>query len=159
MIKNLENKMQKMQESSNKDLEELKSTCTETNNTTTEIKNTLEGINIRISEAEEWISELGDKMVEITSEEQNENKKNEKSWGQTQRPLGPYQTHQHLNYRGPRRRRGKKGYEKNFEDYSWKFPHCGKGNSQSSPRGMKSPIQDKPKEKYAKTHTNQANKD
>ena len=75
MIKNLENKMQKMQESINKDLEELKSTCTETNNTTTEIKNTLEGINIRISEAEEWISELGDKMVEITSEEQNKVKR------------------------------------------------------------------------------------
>ena len=53
MIKNLENKMEKMQESVSKDLEELKSTCTETNNTTTEIKNTLEGINIRISEAEE----------------------------------------------------------------------------------------------------------
>ena len=53
MIKNLENKMQKMQESINKDLEELKSKCTETNNTTTEIKNTLEGINITISEAEE----------------------------------------------------------------------------------------------------------
>ena len=34
-------------------------------------KNTLEGINSRISEAEEQISELEDKMVEITSEEQN----------------------------------------------------------------------------------------
>ena len=33
-------------------------------------KNTLEGIN-RISEAEEQISELTDKMVEITAEEQN----------------------------------------------------------------------------------------
>ena len=30
---------------------------------------------------------------------------------------------------------------------------------QSSPRGIKSPIQDKPKEKHAKTHTNQTNKD
>ena len=38
-----------------------------------EIKNTLEGIN-RISEAE-WISELEDKMVEITSEEQNKAKR------------------------------------------------------------------------------------
>ena len=38
-----------MQESINKDLEELKNT----NNTITEIKNTLEGINSRISEAEE----------------------------------------------------------------------------------------------------------
>ena len=40
----------------------------------TEIKNTLEGIN-RISEAEEQISELEDKMVEITSEEENKVKK------------------------------------------------------------------------------------
>ena len=43
----------------------------QTNNTITEIKNTLEGINIRISEAEERNSELEDKMVELTSEEQN----------------------------------------------------------------------------------------
>ena len=52
MIKNLENKMEKMQESINKDLEELKNKYTETNNTITEVKNTLEGINSRISEAE-----------------------------------------------------------------------------------------------------------
>ena len=52
-VKNLENKMEKMQESSNKDLEELKNKHTKINNTITEIKNTLEGINSRISEAEE----------------------------------------------------------------------------------------------------------
>ena len=69
MIKNLENRMEKIQESINKYLEELKNKHTE-NNIITEIKNTLEGINRRISEAEEWISELEDKMVEITSEEQ-----------------------------------------------------------------------------------------
>ena len=74
MIKNLENKMEKMQESINKDLEELKNKHTETNNTITEIKN-LEGISSRISEAEEWISELEDKMVEIISEEQNKAKR------------------------------------------------------------------------------------
>ena len=51
MIKNLENKMEKIQESIKKDLEELKNK--HTNNTITEIKNTLEGINSRISEAEE----------------------------------------------------------------------------------------------------------
>ena len=71
MIKNLENKMEKMQESINKDLEELKNKHTETRKTVTEIKNTLEGINSRISEAEEQISELEDKRVKITSEEQN----------------------------------------------------------------------------------------
>ena len=74
MTKNLENKMEKMQESINKDLEELKNKHTGTNNTITEIKHTLEGIN-RISEAEEWVSELEDKMVEITSEEQNKVKR------------------------------------------------------------------------------------
>ena len=52
MIKNLENKMERMQESINKDLEELKNKHTETSNTVTEIKNTLEGINSRISKAE-----------------------------------------------------------------------------------------------------------
>ena len=53
MVKNLENKMEKMQESINKDLEELKNKHTETNNTITEIKNILEGINSGKSEAEE----------------------------------------------------------------------------------------------------------
>ena len=38
MIKNLENKMERMQESINKDLEELKNKHPETNNTITEIK-------------------------------------------------------------------------------------------------------------------------
>ena len=51
MIKNLENKIEKMQESINKDLEELKNK--HTNNAITEIKNTLEGLNSRISETEE----------------------------------------------------------------------------------------------------------
>ena len=53
MIKNLENRMEKMQESTNKDLEELKNKHIETNNKIIEIKNTLEGINSRIPEAEE----------------------------------------------------------------------------------------------------------
>ena len=53
MIKNLENKVEKMQESINKDLEGLKNKHAETNNRITEIKNTLKGINSGISEAEE----------------------------------------------------------------------------------------------------------
>ena len=75
MIRNLENRKEKMQESVNKDLEELKNKHTETNNRITEIKNSLEGITSRISEAEGWISELEDKMVEITAEEQNKLKR------------------------------------------------------------------------------------
>ena len=38
IIRNLENRMEKMQESVNNDLEELKNKHTETNNTVTEIK-------------------------------------------------------------------------------------------------------------------------
>ena len=64
-----------MQESINKDIEEIKNKHTETNNTVTGIKNTLEGINTRISEAEKWISELKDKMLEIAYEEQNKVKR------------------------------------------------------------------------------------
>ena len=45
MIKNVEYKMEQMQESINKDLKELKNKHTETNNAITETKNTLEGIN------------------------------------------------------------------------------------------------------------------
>ena len=96
--------------------------------------------------------------MEITSEEQS--KKSEKNWGWSQRCLGQYQMHQHSNYSGPRRRREKERVWENFwSDYNLKFPHRGKGNSQSSPKGTKSPMQDKPKKEHAKTHTNQTNKD
>ena len=44
--------------------------------TVTEMKNALEGINSRIAEAEEWISDLEDRMVEFTAMEQNK----EKEW-------------------------------------------------------------------------------
>ena len=59
MIQNLGNRMEKIQETFNKDLEELKSKQT-MNNTINEIKNSLEGINSRITEAEERISDLED---------------------------------------------------------------------------------------------------
>ena len=44
------------------------------NNTINEIKNSLEGINSRITEAEERISGLEDKIVEITTVEQSKQK-------------------------------------------------------------------------------------
>ena len=102
MIKNLENKMEKIQESINKDLEELKNKHTETNSTITEIKNAPEGINSRISEAEERISELEDKMVKITSEEQNKVKRMKRA----EDSLRDHWDHiKRNNCRGPGRRR------------------------------------------------------
>ena len=71
MIQNLGNRMLKLQETFNKDLEELKSKQTMMNNTINEIKYSLEGINSRVTEAEERISDLEVKIVEITTAEQN----------------------------------------------------------------------------------------
>ena len=102
IIKTLENRMEKLQESINKDLEELNNRQRQTIQLL-KFKNTLERINNRISEAEERISELENKMVERTSEDQNKAKRMKR----TQRPLGQYQIYQHSNYRGPRRRREK----------------------------------------------------
>ena len=74
MIQNIGNRMEKIQETINKDLEELKSKQTMMNNTKNEIKNTLEEINGRITKAEQ-ISDLEDKIVEITAAEQNKEKR------------------------------------------------------------------------------------
>ena len=81
--KRVEAKIEKMQAMFNKDLdelknkhlEELKNKQTEMNNTITEMKNTLEGISSRITEKEEWRSDLEDRMVEFTATEQNKEKR------------------------------------------------------------------------------------
>ena len=75
LIPNLGTRMEKIQETFNKDLEELKSKQTMMNNTINEIKNSLERINSRITEAEEWISDLEEKRVEIITTEQNKEKR------------------------------------------------------------------------------------
>ena len=74
MIQNFGNRMEKIQETFNKDLEELKSKQTMMNNTISKIKNSLEGINSRITEAEERISDLEHIIVETTTTEQNNEK-------------------------------------------------------------------------------------
>ena len=66
--KRMEAKFEKMQEMFTKDLKELK-------NRQTEINNMLERIHSRITEAEEWINDLKDKMVEISAMEQNKEKR------------------------------------------------------------------------------------
>ena len=106
MIKNLGNRMEKIQETFNKDLEELKSQQTMMNNTIKTIKNSLEGINSRITEAEEWISDLEDKIVEVATAEQNKEKRMQRI-EDILRDLWDNIKHTHSNYRGPRRRREK----------------------------------------------------
>ena len=43
--------------------------------TITKMKNTLEGLNGRLNDTEEWISKLEDRVVEITDAEQKKRKK------------------------------------------------------------------------------------
>ena len=54
-----------MQERFKKDLEEIIKSQYIMNNAINEIRNTLEGTNSRITEAEDRISKVGDRMVEI----------------------------------------------------------------------------------------------
>ena len=158
MIKNLENKMEKMQESIDNDLEELKNKHAETNNAITEIKETLEEINSRISEAEQ-IFELEDKVVEITSEEQNKVKRMKRTedsltdlWDNIKCINIPI-----IGFLEEEER--KKGYDKDFEQIIVEnFPNMEKKRANQI-KDTQSPKQDKPKEKHAKTHTNQTNKD
>ena len=120
---------------------------------------TLEGINNRIYEAEERISELEDTIVQIASEEQNKVKRMKRSedslrdlWDNIKCPK--------IQIIGvPEEEEKKKSIWENFgRDCSWKFPQQEKENGQWSSRGAKSPKQDKPKEKHTKTHTNQTNR-
>ena len=65
-----------MQEKFNKDLEEIKKSQYIMNNAITEIKSTLEGTNSRITEAEDRISDVEDRMVAINEAERKKRKKN-----------------------------------------------------------------------------------
>ena len=58
--------MYKHCEKFNKELEDIRKDQRELHITITEIKNTLEVINRRLDDTEEWISELEDKVVEMT---------------------------------------------------------------------------------------------
>ena len=65
--------------------------------------------------------------------------------------------HQHLHYRGPRRRR-EKGPEKIFEEIiPENFPNMGR-EIVNQDQEAQSPRQDKPKEEHTETHSNQTDK-
>ena len=132
--------------------EELKNKHTETNNTITEIKNTLEGINSRISEAEERLSELEDKMVEITSEEQNKVNRMKRT-EDSLRDLWDNIKCTNIQIIGvPEEEGKKKGYENIFEEIMVENVPNVEKEIVNQVQEDRSPIQDKPKEKHAKTY-------
>ena len=91
--KRTEAKIEKMQEMFTKDLEELKN------------RDTLEGINSRITEAEERINDMENRMVEITATEQNIEKRMKRNEDSLRDLWDNIKHTQHLHYRGPRKKR------------------------------------------------------
>ena len=127
MMQNSGNRMEKIQETFNKDLEELKNKQTMLNNTINEIKNTLEGANSRITEAEKRISDLEDKRVAITTAEQNKEKRM-KRIEDSLRDLWDNIKFTNIRIIGvPEEEEKKKGSEKIFEEIIFEnFPNMGK---------------------------------
>ena len=82
----------------------------------TEINNTLEGINSRLSEAEEWTGELEDKMVEITAEEQDNVKRMKRAEDSVRDLWDNIKCTNIQNIGVPKEEEKKKGYEKIFEE-------------------------------------------
>ena len=119
--------MEKIQETFNKDLGELKSKQTMMNNTISEIKNSLDGISSWITEAEERIRDLEDKIVEITTAEQNKEKRM-KRIEDSLRDLWDNIKRTNIQIIGvPEEEEKKKESEKIFEEIIVKnFPNMGK---------------------------------
>ena len=116
MNQNLGNRIDKMQETFNKDVEELKRNQAMMKNKINEIKNTLDGINSRKTEAEERISDLEDKMVEITTAEQSKEKRMKRT-EDSLRDLWDNIKRTNIRTTGvPEEEEKKKGTEKIFEE-------------------------------------------
>ena len=71
----LEAKMDNLQETLSKEIQDIKLKQEEMQHTITEIKYSLEAANSRIQEAEEWISEVEDRLGEITDGEKKRGKR------------------------------------------------------------------------------------
>ena len=97
------------------------------NDTINEIKNSLEGIKSRITEAEEGISDLEDKVVEVTTAEQKKEKR-VKRIEDSLRDLWDNIKHTNIQIIGvPEKEEKKKGTEKIFEEIIVEnFPNMGK---------------------------------
>ena len=83
-------------------------------NKQTEMNNTLEAVNSRITKSEKWISDLEDRMVEITAAKQNTKKRMKRNEGSVRNPWDIKHTNIHI-IGVPEREEREKGYKKIFE--------------------------------------------
>jgi len=123
----LEAKMDNLQKTLSKEIQDIKIKQEEMQNTITEIKNSLEAANSRIQEAEEQISEVEDRLEEITNVEQKREKRlktNEESL----RELWDNIKHTNIHIIGvPEGEETEKGTEKIFQEIiAENFPNMGK---------------------------------
>ena len=97
------------------------------NSATAEMKNNLEGINSRLTEAEEQLSELEGRVVEITATEKNKEKRMKKT-EESLRDIWDNIKYTNIRIIGvPEGEEREKGQEKIFEEIITKnFPNMGK---------------------------------
>ena len=122
------------------------------------MKNTREGISSRITEAEERISDLEDRMVEFIATEENKEKRMKRN-EDSLRDLWDNIKRTNIRIIGVSEgEEREKGPQKIFEEIIVEnFPNMGKEIA-TQVQEVKSPRQDKPKEKHSKTHSNQIDK-
>ena len=121
-------------------------------NTVTEIKNSLEAANSRIQEAEEQISKMEDRLVEITDVEHKREKKRLKGNEESLRELWDNVKHTNIHIIGvPEGEEREKETEQIFQEIIAKnLPNMGK-----EPLTQIQEAQTVPKEEYPETHINQ----
>uniref|UniRef100_A0A8D1T7S1 L1 transposable element RRM domain-containing protein n=1 Tax=Sus scrofa TaxID=9823 RepID=A0A8D1T7S1_PIG len=125
-VNKLEAKMDNLQETLSKEIQDIKLKQEEMQNTITEIRNSLEAANSRIQEAEEQISKVEDRLVEVMGVEQKREKRlktNEESLREL------WDNIKYINIRiigVPEGKESEKGTEKIFQEIIAKnFPNMG----------------------------------
>ena len=125
------------------------------NNTINEIKNSLEVSNSRITEAEEWISDLEDKIIEITNAEQNKEKRMKKMEDSLRHLWGNIKNTNIRMIGVPEEEEKKKGTEKILEEIIVEsFPNMGKEVVNQVQEAQRVPYRINPKRDRKSTRLN-----
>ena len=115
------------------------------------MKNTLEGINSRISAAEERISDLEDKMVEFTAVEQNEEKRMKRNQDSLRDHWDNIKRNNICIIGVPKGEEREKGPEKIFEEIIVKnIPNMGKEIATQVKEAQRVPRRNMPRHKVIK---------
>ena len=121
------------------------------------MNNTLEEIHSRIIDAEAWINDLEDRIVEITATEQSIGKRMKRT-DDTLRDLWDIKC-VNIHIIGVPEGEQREGPEKIFEEIiAENFPERRRENSQPNSGSTENPRKEKPKEEHTKTYSNQTDK-